>query len=361
MGIKKLKKENEFLNMTIADMLAKFDTSKTKKYSQFLVKMLNLRIEEWEKNNFIDGYTNSNNPIEKVVPINSWENSLVRSFICEWLFTWGNMERFVEFTELMEKGLVNENDISKYDSWDMLQIHLFEAKNREMFKKSKKEIHKIFEDENYMIFKPLTYLASCSYGYQTKWCTAMVNEPSYFYNHSKGILIYLIDKKENKKFAFYKKIPQPYEMEDYDHENYVFKTYNQEDKQIDTIQTGLPMNILQIIMMECDTNLPTTIANYKLFSEDEKNIMRQHIGGLPDEYCLKGSDLEEKVPIEEIAQEERPIRVFPRLRRMRDLVPISTINIDLSEQENNIISELKTQLAKQIEEHEAQHRNETEN
>jgi hypothetical protein len=361
MGIKKLKKENEFLNMTIADMLAKFDTSKTKKYSQFLVRLLNERIEDWKKNEPIHSFENNPNPIDRVAPINSWENSLVRSFVCEWLFSWGNMERFVEFTELMEKGLVKENDISKYDSWDMLQIQLFEAKNREMFKKSKKEIHKIFEDENYMIFKPLTYLASCSYGYQTKWCTAMINEPSYFYNHSKGILIYLIDKKENKKFAFYKNIPQPYEMDEYNHEDYVFKTFNQEDKQIDTIQTGLPMNILQIVMMECDTKLPTTIANYKLFSEDEKNIMRQHIGNLPGEYGSMLSELEEKQATEEVAQEETPIRVFPRLRRMRDLVPVSTVNMDLSEQENNIISELKAELTKHIEEHETQHRNGGEN
>jgi hypothetical protein len=115
--------------------------------------------------------------------------------------------------------------------------------------------------------------------------------------------------------------------------------------------------------MECDTKLPTTIANYKLFSEDEKNIMRQHIGDLPDEYSLKGSDLEEKVPIEEIAQEERPIRIMPRLRRMDDLIPVSVVNMnmDLSVQENNIISELTAELAKQIEEHEAQHRNGTEN
>jgi hypothetical protein len=330
--------------MTIADMLAKFDTSKTKKYSQFLVKLINEKIGDWKKNNVFEKIDNSNNPIDRVVPNDSWENSLVRFFVCDSLFSWSNMERFVEFTELMEKGLVNENDISKYDSWDMLQIQLFEAKNREMFKKSKKEIHKIFEDENYMIFKPLTYLASCSYGYQTKWCTAMINEPSYFYNHSKGILIYLIDKKENKKFAFYKKILHPYEMEDYDHENYVFKTFNQEDKQIDTIQTGLPMNILQIIMMECDTKSPTTIPNYKLFSEDEKNIMRQHIGDLPGEYSLKDCVSEEKQAMEEVIQEERPIIVMPRLRRMRDLIPVPVVNINQYRDEHlndNLLEELE--------------------
>jgi len=349
MGIKKLKKENEVLNLSIANMLAKFDTTKTKKYSQFLVKMLNKKIEDWqaEIDSFrpvIQSETIHQDPIEKTVPNDSFENMLSRSFFCEYIFSWNKMQRFVEFTELMEKGVIDEKDISKYNSWDMLEEQLFEAKNRELFKKSKKEIHNIFEDDNYMIFKPLTYASSCSYGYQTKWCTAMINDPGYFYNHSRGILIYLIDKKENKKFAFYRSFPQPYEMMD-DHEQYVFKTYNQEDKQIDTIQTGLPMNILQIIMMECDTNLPTTIANYKLFSEDEKNIMRQHIGGLPDEYPLKGSDLEEKVPTEEIVQEERPIVLMPRLRRLEpQLVSIEppTLQEELLEQLKETIRELRT-------------------
>jgi hypothetical protein len=190
----------------------------------------------------------------------------------------------------------------------MLEIQLFEAKNREMFKRSKKEIHKIFEDDNYIIFKPLTYAASCSYGYQTKWCTAMVNDSGYFYNHSRGILIYLIDKKENKKFAFYRSFPQPYEMMD-DHEQYVFKTYNQEDKQIDTIQTGLPMNILQIILMECDLKSPTTIPNYKLFSEEEKNQMRRYHGALPeDNLCVEEMKVSDELP-EAIE--------MPALRRLR--------------------------------------------
>jgi hypothetical protein len=189
-----------------------------------------------------------------------------------------------------------------------LEIQLFEAKNREMFKRSKKEIHKIFEDDNYVIFKPLTYAASCSYGYQTKWCTAMINDPGYFYNQSRGILIYLIDKKENKKFAFYRSFPQPYEMMD-DHEQYVFKTYNQEDKQIDTIQTGLPMNILQIILMECDLKSPTTIPNYKLFSEEEKNEMRRYNGPLPEDDVNGGEKM--------LKVAEEPMPLAPALRRLR--------------------------------------------
>lgn len=327
MGIKKLKKENEILNFNLANMLERFDTSKTKKYSQFLVKMLNKRIESWKKEQDECGLyrkqETTQNPLERVIPNTCFENMLSRMIFCESIFTWGNMERFVEFTELMEKGVIDEKDISKYDSWDMLEMELYEAKNRELFKKSKKEIHKIFEDDNYMIFKPLTYASSCSYGYQTKWCTAMINDPGYFYNHSRGILIYLIDKKENKKFAFYKHFPQRYEISD-DHEQYAFKTYNQEDKQIDTIQTGLPMNILQIILMECDLKSPTTIPNYKLFSEDEKNEMRKYTGPLLDDEDLGG---EEKMMVSEELPERNPegLRLLPIVRRLRSaarLIPM---------------------------------------
>jgi hypothetical protein len=104
------------------------------------------------------------------------------------------------------------------------------------------------------------------------------------------------------------------------------------------------MNILQIIMMECDTKLPTTIPNYKLFSEGEKNIMRQHVGGLPDEYALKGYDSEEKKVMEEVAQEERPIMFMPRLRRLEpELVSIEppTLQEELMEQLQKTIRDLR--------------------
>jgi hypothetical protein len=368
MGIKKLKKENEILNLNLANMLERFDTSKTKKYSQFLVKMINKKIESWQKeqdeNRTFRIQETNQSPLERIVPNSSFENMLSRIFFCDFIFTWNSMERFVEFTELMEKGVIDEKDISKYDSWDMLETQLFEAKNRELFKKSKKEIHKIFEDDNYMIFKPLTYASSCSYGYQTKWCTAMINDPGYFYNHSRGILIYLIDKKENKKFAFYRSFPQPYEMMD-DHEQYVFKTYNQEDKQIDTIQTGLPMNILQIILMECDLKSPTTIPNYRLFSEDEKNEMRKYNGSLPeDNLCVEEMKISDELP----GYIDAPAPALRRLRRTARLIPMPVLEPyeeDVESETEEIMEEkkkfdedlkirveiAKEELEKQIEEH----------
>lgn len=354
MGIKKLKKENNILNTTLVDMLGKFDPTKTKKYSQFLVKMLNKRIEEYDGNQLLSEGENEN-PLDRVLPNDSWQNMITRNFICDYIFSWSNMERFIEFTDLMEKGLVIENDISKYDSWDMLEMNLFEAKNREMFKKSKKEISKIFEDDRYLIFRPLTYLASCSYGYQTKWCTAMINDPGYFYNHSKGVLIYLIDKKDNKKFAFFKNMPQPYEYYEENHEQYAFKTYNQEDKQIDTIQTGLPMNVLQIILMECDIKLPTTLPNYKLFSEDEKNNMRKYVGKLPEDTIRGGEGMEEVAEMT-IQTVRRQPRLIPLRRIIPSIIEEETIQEEVST--NDLVEELQKiseKLRKEIDEHEKQH------
>jgi len=215
-----------------------------------------------------------------------------------------------------------------------------------------------------MIFKPLTYAASCSYGYQTKWCTAMVNDPAYFYNHSRGILIYLIDKKQNKKFAFYKYFPSQYEIEN-DYEEYAFKTYNQEDKQIDTIQTGLPMNILQVILMECDSKSPTTIPNYKLFSEDEKNEMRRYIGSLPEdniekEKMMVSEELPRLAPTQRLRR--RPARLIPMPAlepHGEDEVPVMEENTEEYLEDLKLRVEIcKEELQKQIVEHLIQQENE---
>ena len=296
MGIKKLKKENNYLNLTLVDMLSKYDPSKTKKYTQFLVKQLSNRLkEQLEYVNKEPDTIFERKLVEQLVPFDSFENSLTRMFVCDYLFSWGQMDMFVEFCELNERGLTKENDISKYDSWEMLERELFEAKNKASIKKAEKEIQIILNDERYLIFKPLTYLASTTYGYQTKWCTAMITDPSYFYSHSKGILIYLIDKEKNKRFAFYKRIPGVYDLDD--HEDLIFTSWNEEDKKIDTFQTGLPFEILKIIADEMDNTNPNNTANYKHFSEDELKLMVNYTD-FPEAHLY----VEDK-----IEQEDRPV------------------------------------------------------
>lgn len=317
MGIKKLKSEHKFLNMTIADVLAKADPSKTKKYTQFLTRMLeNQCNNQLSESKYIKKIRNQVSPFDDLVNPNSVENLITRALLVDCFFNERKMDDFISFCELMDKGLVEENDISKYDSWDMLEEEYFKAKNRDIFNKSKKDILKIYEDERYLVLKPLTYLASVAYGYQTKWCTTMVNDSGYFYNHSKGILIYVIDKIDNKKVAFHKSIPQPYDFIDSSEET-IFNVWNAEDKRIDSFQSGLPFGLLKIISMEMDTTIETNIPNYKLFSEEELKAMRN--AGYLVEPDLESKEVSDEYPA--------PIGLRPRVLRMPDREMVAEVRI----------------------------------
>lgn len=318
MGIKNLKKENDHLNMTLIDMLAKFDPSKTKKYTQFLVKMLNKRLD-----NQIKEWDYSYNP----VPVkfrdyfqNTPADHISYHIVAEYFFNHTSLGDFTELCNLMEKGLVSNNDISTYDSWEMVQENLFEAKNRDYTNKAKKEINIIYSDDDYLILKPLTYLASCHYGAQTKWCTASRETCEPFYSYSRdGVLIYLINKKDNTKFAFYKRVGDiddkivPSSVK-------VFTTYSADDKEIDTIQTGLPMEILKVILNETDTTSSIISPNYILFSEEEIKEMSKHvyIPGITEEPKLRvvGRNLNipvDQTPIPDLTVMEEPIEpVLPK-------------------------------------------------
>jgi hypothetical protein len=270
MGIKKIKKENDELSISIIDSLSQFDTSPTKKYTQFLVKMLNLRLNDYSslvQDAIIPEYSK----IDMVLPLLNKKNILIRTLFTDY-FGHRNLGDFIEFCELMDRGLVDENDISKYDSWDMLKEEMYKAKNKKYLKNAKKEIKVVYEDDEYLMLKPLTHASSCVYGYNAKWCTSMVNEKEYFYSHSRdGILIYVLNKKTNKKFGFYNKYDKKY-----DDTQRSFKIFNQEDKEIDSIQTGIPFNLLNFLVMELDTENPNNMPNYKYFSEDEINETKKY-------------------------------------------------------------------------------------
>ena len=275
MGTKKLKKENEHLSMSIIDMLSMFDKSKTKKYTQFLVKMVNEKFKS-----YLSDFHKINNvgfsTVEETIPSTTVNNIVTRNVVCDGIFGWEKMDLFINFCELMERGIVLEKDISKYDSWSMIEEQYFFAKNKLNEKKLKKEIKVIYEDDEFFIMKPLSRAASCLYGFQTKWCTAMLTEEEYFYRHSTGSLIYLINKKKNEKFAFYKQMEIGFHYPD-DVDKRVYSVWNQKDKNIDSIQTGIPFNILEIVSKTMEEDFKTRNGNYKSFSEGELNQFKKYV------------------------------------------------------------------------------------
>ena len=120
-----------------------------------------------------------------------------------------------------------------------------------------KEIIKIFEDGEWLILRPLTHLSSMKYGSSTKWCTTSQHEPTYFSRYIKnGALIYCINKKTGLKVASHR-----------DYSEYSTTFWNMQDHRIDSLDTGLPYSILDIVRSEILKNK----TNHDLMSEEQIN------------------------------------------------------------------------------------------
>lgn len=283
MGIKKIKKENNSINISLVDLMGKLDNSETKKYTQFLVKILKKNFDN-EQDFLVRDSSHRERKIDQVLNNSTFDGWITRKILTN-LYGWDEVDSFINFCEFMERGLTNEKDISKYDSWEMVTSEVFQAKNRNLFKMAKKEVKVVYEDDQYMCIKPLTYAASVSYGYQTRWCTASVQEPSYFYNHSKdGVLVYLIDKINNVKFGFY-------------HNSYQIQIYNQKDDRVDSMETGIPIELLHKLIGEMKSEAKDKNFNYKLFGESELENMKKY----------RGNDTMVEPAMDEMLIEEEPM------------------------------------------------------
>jgi len=62
----------------------------------------------------------------------------------------------------------------------------------------------VYEDDVWLIVRPLTFESSAKYGAGTKWCTTSMNDKQYFTRYwSKGTLAYIINKQTGLKYAMF--------------------------------------------------------------------------------------------------------------------------------------------------------------
>jgi hypothetical protein len=124
-----------------------------------------------------------------------------------------------------------------------------------------KQVMKLYDNDEWLIIKPLSFLASKKYGANTKWCTTQENNPEYYLKFSRrGILIYVINKITGNKIGVFKNIDMSYGKE--------ISFWNMVDERIDSMESELPSDILNIIK---DDFNQTTLTNWELLSDDEKN------------------------------------------------------------------------------------------
>lgn len=169
---------------------------------------------------------------------------------------------FVEFIKLNERGLIDQKDLQKYNTLESIKDAISVSYTKNVGKEMEKHVIKLFEDEEWLVIRPLTFPASSKYGANTKWCTTMVNEKRYFFRYwNRGTLIYILNKKSGYKIAAQK----------YHDEDERSTLWNAADKEIDWIQADVPSFIYEVVKKEINkAKTNASLCDYEIAEQVRK-------------------------------------------------------------------------------------------
>lgn len=268
--VKELKKQHDFLNVTVLDLIRTLDPSGKSKYVDLFVRSIKHDYGTYyTKNVYNEIQDESGIDLQKIVDNHDAVTQKIwLDIVCN-IIGVDNLKTLHKFHELNERQLIPDNDISKYkkisDLTNVINLAELKMQNASM------DTHVVVlkDDEHWLILRPLTHSASVKYGYGTKWCTAMKHEYDYFRRYSKrGVLIYCLNKETGDKVAFFHNTDTDYERET--------NFWNIKDERIDSMESGLPPYVLDIIKEQM--TIKTTNAQLRTveIAELEEKHYRQN-------------------------------------------------------------------------------------
>jgi hypothetical protein len=229
--IDELKKQFPELNITMFDLFKRIDTSNTYKYFPILCKILGVRFNI--KHNY---GTNRQRLDEAKLDLHSslldrgistdnlTDNELFALYNLKDYLVTDHLTTIKDFIRYMDKNLIENKDVTSYSTIDDLRAGITLASMKEFNKDLEGQVIKEFEDEKWLVVRPLTFQASSKYGATTRWCTTYKRDKHYFKKYwEKGILVYFINKQSGYKFAGYKGLKNDDD----------FSFWNSEDSRVD--------------------------------------------------------------------------------------------------------------------------------
>ena len=286
--IKELK-TNPDNNLNLVTVLELFSPIGKSKYTDMLLKLMkntpNLKQHTKEiKETLTKEFTFIS--MEQLNQYGDIQLMLIYKFI-DGFFNNQDLQNFKKFCDYNERNLIEQNDLSRYKSYEDIINAVSVADMKVETKDMENQIVKVFEDDEWLLVRPLTYLSSKKYGSNTKWCTTQSNNTEYFIKYSsKGVLIYCINKKSGYKVASF------YSLDKGDPE---FSFWNQKDTRIDSLQTELTDELRKVIS-ETSTGKGAKTNRY-LLSDDQRT---------KEDKLLKHNGLYNSIPEQPVA--ERPLR-----------------------------------------------------
>ena len=256
--IKELK-QNPDNNINMVDVFQIFCPEGKSKYIEFLIRLskntkhLDMYVNEVRENlkrefGITDDHFKGMTPFQIFSSYRFLEQS----------FNFSDLKTFQKFCDYNERGLIRDNDLSNFKTFDDVMTATSLAEIKAFEKDLEKQIHTLFTSDEWIVLRPLTFHASKKYGSSTKWCTSSENNPDYFLRYSKrGILIYVINKLTGLKVGCFKSLDSDPE----------FSFWNQIDSRIDSLESGLPDFILGVIKNEVSEN---PVTNNSLLTEEDR-------------------------------------------------------------------------------------------
>lgn len=312
--IEELKKQNPSFNVDGIEIINQL-LGKTK-YTEMainLIKYKNLQLSEGRNRDVIEELKNGFGfDVEYLNSLNYLELSSIMHLISDY-FGYNNFRLLKEFISLNEKKLIENNDLTTYKTFDELELQISLSSLKTIDKEMAKQVLKLYETDEWLIVKPLSYQASLKYGASTKWCTASKDSPDYYFRYSRrGILIYCINKKTGNKVGAFKNLDTGYDVET--------SFWNITDQRIDSMESGLPNDVLDVIRYDF---FNTKESNWDILSDEERN---RQLLWFENEYRMKKVSNDYDGPV---AEEATPMNeVIPIRNIRRRLTPVRRVTID---------------------------------
>lgn len=260
--ISELKKQNPSLSFDGVNIINKLMGKS--KYTEMMITFIkNYKLNELNmsrkslENELKDMGVNDDNFIKS---LDIFELNHLTYFINSYI-GYNKLKLINKFIELNEKNLIKNNDLTTYKSFDEIELQISLSELKTIDKEFERQIKKLYETDEWLVCKPLSYQSSLKYGASTKWCTASKDQPDYYFRYSKrGILIYSINKKTGNKIAGFKSLDISYENET--------SFWDINDQRIDSMDSGLPDDVLNIFRNEF---LNTKQCNWDILTDEERN------------------------------------------------------------------------------------------
>ena len=306
--IEQLKKQNPNYTIEIIDIINNL-VGKVK-YTELSLNLIKNKRESFvrSKNDIISELVNEyDQNREKLEPKSYEELTNIMRVVGDY-YGYNDFKTIKKFIELNEKNLIKQNDLSRFKSFEDLERQVSLAELRLIDKGLEKQIIKLYETDEWLVLKPMSFLASKKYGSSTKWCTTQENNPDYYLRYSRrGILIYSMNKVTGEKVAAFKNLDESYDRET--------SFWNMIDNRIDSIESGLPIEVMEVIKNEFKN---TTKPNWELLSDEDRNkqliwIQNEYYSKKSDDYSVElgeGTMIEEPM-VNQAVDEPRRARIIP--------------------------------------------------